>query len=320
MNASAFTSSSLPTSIPFCTDVEHTGNSGRQAAGLAPLPQLHFEGFEPSPYHPDDIRAEVDDITVRYQAYIYEYYPSTAQETVEHVSDAPVFDLGRVQYAFPAPLISFVVSSDMLAMGFVSNSIVLIELSHADQVIKVQIPRKPTEMTIHKLFMDPSGRHIIITSQQGENWYLFRTWKKPRQLKGFKMVIESVAWNKSALLSSSPSTSTKEILIGARNGVVYEAVLDAKEDFLKSQERYLQSVFSLPERHPITGIKFDYSPPSDPKHALVLVTTPTRIYQFFGVVDRKSEEGGRVFSTLFAQYRETVPSKYIIIICYTFPF
>lgn len=276
----------------FCTDVEHpTGNSGRQAAGLAPLPQLHFEGFEPSPHHSDDIRAEVDDIT----------------ETEEHVSDAPVFDLGRVQYAFPAPLISFVVSSDMLAMGFASNSIVLIELSHADQVIKVQIPRKPTEMTIHKLFMDPSGRHIIITSQQGENWYLFRTWKKPRQLKGFKMVIESVAWNKSALLSSSHSTSTKEILIGGRNGVVYEAVLDAEEDFFKSQERYLQSVYSLPEKHPITGIKFDYSPPSDPKHALVLVTTLTRIYQFFGVVDRKSEEGGRVFSALFAQYRETVP-------------
>lgn len=296
--------------MPFRTDVEHpTGNSGRQAAGLAPLPQLHFEGFEPSPYRPDDIRAEVDDITVRYWAYIYEYYPSTAQETEEHVSDAPVFDLGRVQYAFPAPLISFVVSSDMLAMGFSSNSIVLIELSHADQVIKIQIPRKPTEMTIHKLFMDPSGRHIIITSQQGENWYLFRSWKKPRQLKGFKMVIESVAWNKSALLSSSHSTSTREILIGARNGVVYEAVLDAEEDFFKSQERYLQSVYSLPERHPITGIKFDYSPPSDPKHALVLVTTLTRIYQFFGVVDRKSEEGGRVFSALFAQYRETVPSK-----------
>ncbi|EDR15746.1 uncharacterized protein LACBIDRAFT_228107 [Laccaria bicolor S238N-H82] len=291
----------------FCTDVQHpTGNSGRQAAGLAPLPQLHFEGFEPSPHHSDDIRAEVDDITVRYQAYIYEYYLSTAQETEEHVSDAPVFDLGRVQYAFPAPLISFVVSSDMLAMGFASNSIVLIELSHADQVIKVQIPRKPTEMTIHKLFMDPSGRHIIITSQQGENWYLFRTWKKPRQLKGFKMVIESVAWNKSALLSSSHSTSTKEILIGGRNGVVYEAVLDAEEDFFKSQERYLQSVYSLPEKHPITGIKFDYSPPSDPKHALVLVTTLTRIYQFFGVVDRKSEEGGRVFSALFAQYRETI--------------
>ncbi|KAJ3516463.1 hypothetical protein NLJ89_g1114 [Agrocybe chaxingu] len=162
-------------------------------------------------------------------------------------------------------------------------------------------------MTIYKLFMDPSGRHIIITSVQGENWYLHRSWKKPRPLKGFKMVIESIAWNKPALLSSSHSTSTKELLIGARNGTIYEAVLDAEEDFFKSSERYLQSVFSLPERHPITGIKFDYFPPSDPKKTHVLVTTPTRIYQFAGPIERKSDDVGRVFATLFATYRDTAP-------------
>jgi hypothetical protein len=193
-------------------------------------------------------------------------------------------------------------------MGLSSNIIVLIELSHPDQVVKVQIPRKPTEMTIHKLFMDPSGRHIIITSAQGENWYLFRTWRKPRQLKTFKMVIESVAWNKAALLSSTHATSTREILIGGRNGTIYEAVLDAEEDFFKSQERYLQSVFSLPERHPITGIKFDFFPPSDPKKALVIVTTPSRIYQFVGAPDRRSDDSGRVFSGLFSSYRDTAPS------------
>jgi hypothetical protein len=196
----------------------------------------------------------------------------------------------------------------MLAMGLNNNLIVLIELSHAEQVIKVQIPRKPQEMTIYKLFMDPSGRHIIITSIQGENWYLHRTWRKPRQLKSFKTVIESVAWNKSFLLSSSNSTSTREILIGAKNGTLFEVVLDAEEDFFKSLERYAQSVFSLPERHPITGIKFDYYPSSDRKMILVLLTTPTRIYQFFGPLEKKSDEGGRIFSNLFALYRDAAPS------------
>ena len=225
-----------------------------------------------------------------------------------NINSAPLFELSQVQYAFPASLLSFAVSSDMLVMGLSSNVLVLIELSHADQVIKIKIPRTSNEMSIYKLFMDPSGRHIIITSIQGENWYLFRTWKKPRQLKGFKMVIESVAWNKSALLSSTHSTSTREILIGGRNGAIFEAVLDAEEDFFKSQERYLQSVFSLPERHPITGIKFDYFPPSDRKRALVLATTPTRIYQFSGPVDKKSEDIGRVFTPLFASYRDIAPS------------
>ncbi len=220
----------------------------------------------------------------------------------------PIFELGRVQFAFPAPLVSFAVSSDLLVMAFNNNLLVLIELSHADQVMKIPLPRKPTEMTVFKLFMDPSGRHIIITSTQGENWYLHRNWKKPRLLKGFKMVIERVAWNKAALLSSAHSTSTKEILDGARNGTIYEAALDAEEDFFKSHERYLQSVFSLPERHPITGIKFDYFSPTDAKKALVIVTTTTRIYQFIGPVDKKPDEVGKVFPQLFAGYRETAPS------------
>jgi hypothetical protein len=196
----------------------------------------------------------------------------------------------------------------MLAMGLASNAIVLIELSHSDQVVKIPIPRKPTEMTIHKLFMDPSGRHLLVSSTQGENWYLYRGWKKPKMLKTFKMVMESVAWNKPALLSSSNSTSTREILIGGRNGTIHEAILDAEEDFFKSQERHMQNVFSLPERHPITGIRFDFFPPSNPKKILVIVTTPSRIYQFVGAPDRRPEDGAHVFSGLFASYRDTAPS------------
>lgn len=193
-------------------------------------------------------------------------------------------------------------------MGLSSNVIVLIELAHADQVVKVSIARKPAEFSLYKLFMDPSGRHLIITSTEGENWYLFRGWKKPKQLKNFKMIIESVAWNKAALLSSSNLTSTREILIGARNGTIYEVILDAEEDFFKSHERHLNSVFTLPERQAITGINFDTFPSLDPKRALVVAITTSRIYQFTGTLPRRSDEGGRVFGTLFAAYRETAPS------------
>lgn len=221
---------------------------------------------------------------------------------------APIFELARVQYTLPAPLVSLVVASDVLAMGLASHVIVLIELAHSDQVIKIPIPRKPSEFSIYKLFMDPSGRHLVITSLEGENWYLFRSWKKPKQLKTFKMVIESVAWNKAALLSSSHLTSTREILIGARNGTIYEAVLDAQEDFFKSQERYLSAVFTLPERQPITGINFDFFPSMDPKKALIVVITTSRIYQFSGTLPRRPDEGGRVFGLIFAAYRETTPS------------
>lgn len=223
-----------------------------------------------------------------------------------------------MQFEPPAPIISLAVSADVLVMGLSNNLILLIELSHAEQVVKMGIQRKTTEFTIYKIFLDPSGRHLLVTSTQGENWYLFRGWKKPRQLKTFKMVIESVAWNKPALLSSSHATSTREMLIGARNGTIYEAVLDAEEDFFKSQERYCQPVFSLPDKSPITGIKFDFFPPLEAKKALVIVTTASRIYQFVGSPDRRPEEGGRdngrVFQGLFSSYKDMAPSKFFLLL------
>ncbi|CCL98998.1 uncharacterized protein FIBRA_01006 [Fibroporia radiculosa] len=270
--------------------VEHVAAPGRSHAAVS-LPQVQYEGFEPSPYA-DEERAEGLGIS----------YPADVT-----IPTTPLFELGRVQYTLPAPLLSLAVSSDILSMGLANNIIVQIELSRSEQVVKIALPLKPTEFTIHKLFLDPSGRHLIITSSQGENWYLYRGWKKPKPLKSFKLVVESVAWNKAALLSSSHSTSTREILIGTKNGTIYEAIIDAEEDFFKSHERYLQPVYTLPERQPVTGLKFDSFPPSDPRKTLVVVTTPTRIYQFVGIPDRRSDEGGRVFSALFASYRDSAP-------------
>lgn len=190
-------------------------------------------------------------------------------------------------------------------MGCSNNLVIVIELSRPEQVIKLPIQRKPSEMTLHKLFLDPSGRHLIVTSMQGENWYLFRGWKKFKQLKSFKMVIESIAWNKSGLLSSSNSTSSREFLVGSSNGTVYEALLDAEEDFFKSQERYVTPVFTHPEHHPITGIHFQLLPPQDPRQVLVLITTHSRIYQFRGNLERRGEDT-RLFGPVFA--RDLAPS------------
>lgn len=231
-----------------------------------------------------------------------------SEQQYTEAPSVPIFELSRVQYAIPAPLVSLAVASDFLCMGLATNMIIMIELSRPDQVTKLNIQRKVSEMTLHKLFLDPSGQHLIVTSTQGENWYLFRGWKRFKQLKGFKMVIESIAWNKTALLSSTNSTSSREFLVGGRNGTIYEALLDAEEDFFKSQERYIQPVYTLPERQPVTGLQFQHISTSDSKQCVVAATTPTRIYQFFGPVDRRGDENSRVFQPLFSKYRDTPPS------------
>lgn len=50
----------------FVLDVEHAvEDSGKQAQHTLSLPQLHFEGFEPSPYNKTDARAENNEGLVR---------------------------------------------------------------------------------------------------------------------------------------------------------------------------------------------------------------------------------------------------------------
>ncbi|KAF8922731.1 Pep3/Vps18/deep orange family-domain-containing protein [Mucidula mucida] len=259
----------------FSEYVEHA-TSVSAGAALAPL---QYEGFEPSQLEPEEqsLAANVDESALQ-----------------------PLFSVGFVQPGhLDAPLVSVVVVSDVLVMALASNVLLIIEFAHPAVIHRIPIPRKPTDMTIYQIFLDPSGRHIIVTSLQGENWYLFRTSKKPRQLKSLRMVIESIAWNTAALLSATNPMSTREMLIGSRDGVIYEAVLSAEEDFFKSQERHLQKVFALPEKQPVTGIKYNFFPPADPRKALVVVSTPTRIYQFVGAPDRRAEEGGR-FGLVFA--------------------
>ena len=50
----------------------------------------------------------------------------------------------------------------------------------------IEIPRK-SEVKIYKIFFDPTGRHLFITTEQGENFYLFEKWKKAKALSKFKV-------------------------------------------------------------------------------------------------------------------------------------
>lgn len=279
------------------------------ALGLSSA-QLRYEGFEPT-YEPGDNRAVDLGPSVSAACCLVEAILTIPELPDVNDTPKPLFSLERVQYTLPAPLVALVVSSNTLVMGLSDNRLVMLELTREQYLSIIQIPRKPTEMTIYKMFFDPSGRHLLVTSTQGETWYIYTPSKKPKHLKSWKMVIESVAWNRSALLASSQGTSTssREILIGARNGTIYEALLDGAEDLFKSTDRYLQSVFSMPEKQPITGLRFDMFPPLDPKKALVAATTPMRIYQFIGAPEKKGDEG-KVFTSLFASYRDATPSMF----------
>lgn len=120
------------------------------------------------------------------------------------------------------------------------------------------------------------------------------------------MVITSIAWNKLATLTDP---STREILIGTKNGLIYETCLEPVDEYFKKEERYFKQVYSIHESTmPITGLYFEQFPVNNRKY-FVMATTPTRIYQFIGMVGPASgtpangaDAEKAMFENLFSKY------------------
>ena len=233
----------------------------------------------------------------------------------------PIFQVAGVQHTLPAPLVSLAVASNILTMALKSNTLQQLSLKDdgtSGSIANITLARKSSgkddPTSIYKIFSDPSGRHTIITTLQGENFYLFEGWTKARPLPKCKMIIESVAWNpiaSSITNNSNPlnRTSTREILIGARNGTIFEALIDAHDDIFKTPDRIVQSLYSFSDRLPITGLHVEFlAGQASSKPIVVLVTSASRFYQFSGAVERRADESGKLFEAIFAPYRDAAPS------------
>lgn len=238
-----------------------------------------------------------------------------------------------------------------------------VPLPPAPRVRGATQPQDPNTMGPHRMFADPHGRHTLLSMRSGDNFYWITGWKKAKILPKLKgLIVESVAWNKirpsggstsSSFSEGNPSSisrgstsstlsSTREILIGTKDGDIFELILsspiggDGEEgDFLdrltrrtgggnsstSDVDKLLKHVFTLPERQPITGLSAEpfpasaIQPPSMPTHsrsknsvrAVVIATTSTRIYEFVGITGRGRNETGEgeegTFDKLFATYR-----------------
>jgi vacuolar protein sorting-associated protein 18 len=151
------------------------------------------------------------------------------------------------------------------------------------------------------MFLDPSASHLIITTTLAENYYLHTQSRQPKALARLKGVpIESISWN-----PSQPNATTREILIGASDGNVYEVYIEPSTEFYRREERYLKSVYKSADG-PITGLWTDLIP-GKPDMRRVVVATNTKLLQFAGRIGRHGQEGsGSIFSRLFENETPTI--------------
>lgn len=131
-------------------------------------------------------------------------------------TDNRVFILDRVQLAVSAPIVVVTVSNDTLVLVLETFQILRIDLQKEDQIecmyqccyllvsciecliyctpclIDIDIPRKPTDGLVTDAFFDPTGRHLIITTDRGENYYLYQKWQKCKPLKHLKVRVINI--------------------------------------------------------------------------------------------------------------------------------
>lgn len=144
------------------------------------------------------------------------------------------------------------------------------------------------------MFLDPSASHLIVTTTLGENYYLHTQSRQPKPLSRLKGVnIECIAWN-----PSLPTASTREILVGASDGNVYEVYIEPSTEFYRREEKYLKAVYKCADG-PVTGLWADLVPGKlDVRR--VLVASHTTLLHFVGRIGRHGHEGGgSIFTKLF---------------------
>uniref|UniRef100_A0A8C7M0D3 VPS18 core subunit of CORVET and HOPS complexes n=1 Tax=Oncorhynchus mykiss TaxID=8022 RepID=A0A8C7M0D3_ONCMY len=133
--------------------------------------------------------------------------------------EKPIFNKQRIDFSPPEKINHFAVCNNQLCMSLGKDTLLRIDLAKPDRPNQVELGRKE-DSRVHKLFLDPTGSHLVISLSTSECLYLNRNTQKVRSLSRWRgHLIESVGWNK--LLRTE--TNTGPILVGTSQGIIFEA-------------------------------------------------------------------------------------------------
>ncbi|KAJ2780718.1 tethering complex subunit [Coemansia javaensis] len=211
--------------------------------------------------------------------------------TTLDAEDAPIFSLDRVQFQVPSRVIALAVANDVLVLVIEGAKILRIKLQEAHNIIEADIPLSPASLRACSAFLDPTGRHLLLSTPQGESFYYHEGWDHAKPLARFRgMEITAVAWNSAAWAAANSSTRT--VLLGSHDGKIYETELRPADARAKRCDAPARCVAELPVRERVTGIAMEAFPQRRKQH-LVLIATGTRMYQVVGAADLESRSDDR---------------------------
>ncbi|KAK4143681.1 Pep3/Vps18/deep orange family-domain-containing protein [Dichotomopilus funicola] len=247
--------------------------------------------------------------------------------TVADLADAagaaalPIFDVlpVQLQFSIAADFVAGQAANNVLVIALLNGRILRIDLNKPEDIDDIDLPKKPADPgTIRRMFLDPTASHLLICTTLGENYYLHSQSRQPRPLARLRGVsVESVAWN-----PALPTSSTREILIGAADGYVYEASIETSTEFYRKEDKYVKLLQKLPDG-PVTGLWVDALSsgpgsaqgknhhPNAHNHQQqdlrrVVIATQSRLFHFVGKVARGHDGSGSIYTNLFESERPVI--------------
>jgi hypothetical protein len=230
-----------------------------------------------------------------------------------------------------------VTANNLLFIASYPLSIMLVDLNKPLDIVTIDLPKPAPEKgnparetpVIAELFVDPTARHLIATTNLGDAFYLPISpgnpavqSRRPRPLR-VRQTITAVAWSP---LSTPAGDQGKDavtppatdVLIGTANGQVLSLPLPPQDDIFKSVsismskplERDLQTVYTLLDQAPVMGIAFGFWPEERKRRAWVVITTKDRVYEVQGAVNTAQPGKGAAWAEeAFKPVREAAPSR-----------
>ncbi|GAA5826993.1 hypothetical protein JCM11251_002198 [Rhodosporidiobolus azoricus] len=259
-------------------------------------------------------------------------YQPGHSELQDDQPQSPIFTLGQVQFTLPSALFALSCTNNVLLLACTGQpppsshssssrnppaalppQLIRIDLDSPTEVETISLPILSSQSTssrdapppppkLHSLHVDPLGRHALVSTSLGENFYLFvgplpsssststRRAKPLPRLKG--AIIESVAWSPSSSYPTSSSSSsssstnglalgTRDILLGTSTGQLLSTSLldpsllpDHQQSAFslpvpgsgsnKSLEKYVKQLLTLPVREGIVGVRYETWPAAGP--------------------------------------------------------
>jgi vacuolar protein sorting-associated protein 18 len=221
------------------------------------------------------------------------------------LGDAPLemFNVERAQLNLNITILQLVVSNGILVMASTDSKIYKIDLTVQEQIVgtvlfftcltvELELQKKQGEnKKISKIFLDISGDHLLVNTEAGETFYFsIRSNRagRGRPVSRLNNIhIESIAWN----IDATPST-TKDILIGTRDGAILETYLEIS-DYIPNA-RYLRQLRNF--GNPIIGLHVEKTTGEGRN---VFIATRTAANVFSGRINRKANDISPVYTTFF---------------------